>query len=85
MTIAVDIRSEEALSRELCEALGLVPTGQWEQAAQMGILDMQVVQDITELRMIRNKQVHSTSDELDRERISLGVSLAEKILEHLKG
>jgi hypothetical protein len=45
---------------------------------------MQVVQDITELRMIRNKQVHATSDELDRERISFGVSLAEKILERLK-
>jgi hypothetical protein len=77
---------ESALRNRLVSAgIDVGHTYKWEQAAKMGILDMQVVQDITELRMIRNKQVHSTSDELDRERISFGVSLAEQILERLKG
>jgi hypothetical protein len=77
---------ESALRHRLMSAgIDFGHTYKWEQAAKMGILDMQVVQDITELRMIRNKQVHSTSDEIDRERISFGVSLAEKILERLKG
>jgi hypothetical protein len=58
-------------------------TYKWEEAMKVGIIDMQTIQDITELRMIRNKQVHSTSDEIDRERISFGVSLAQKILKRL--
>jgi hypothetical protein len=60
-------------------------TFKWEEAVQAGILDMQTIQDITELRMIRNKQVHSTPDEIDRERISFGVSLAEKVMKRLRG
>lgn len=55
-------------------------TFKWEQAIKSGILDMKTVEKIIELRMIRNRQVHSTPDELDHERIKIGVMLAEKIL-----
>ncbi len=59
-------------------------TYKWEFAAEAGILDLSLAADITELRMIRNKLAHSTSDELDAAQIALGVALAEKILERLK-
>lgn len=60
-------------------------TYKWEQASKAGILDLKLVKDITELRMIRNRQVHSTSDRLDSERIRFGVILGEKILKELNG
>lgn len=60
-------------------------TYKWELAVKAGILNMQLIQDITELRMIRNRQVHSTPDEVDHERIIYGVSLAQKILKQFEG
>ena len=75
----------ELRNRFMSAGIDFGHTFKWEQAAKEGILDMQTVHDITELRMIRNKQVHSTPDALDRERISFGVSLAEKVLERIKG
>ena len=60
-------------------------TYKWEEAVREGILTMDTVQKITELRMIRNQVVHSTSDQLDFERIKLGISLGENILKQLNG
>lgn len=79
-----DVESE-LRSTFISAGIDLQYTYKWEEATRAGILDMQVMQDITELRMLRNQQVHSTSDELDRDRISFGISLAEKVLKHLRG
>ncbi len=54
----------------------------WEEAIKGGLFDMQFVQHLTELRMIRNKEVHSSS--LDRKQVEHAVELAEKVLAHLK-
>jgi len=75
----------EVQNRLRSAGIDLRATYKWEEAEKAGILDMETVGDITELGMIRNKQVHSTPDELDPERICLGVSLAGKILKRLRG
>jgi hypothetical protein len=36
-------------------------TYKWEEAVQAGVLNMDMVQDLTELRMARNGLVHSTN------------------------
>jgi hypothetical protein len=35
--------------------------------------------------MIRNAQVHSTAENIDKKRIELGVEIAETLLKKLKG
>jgi hypothetical protein len=59
-------------------------TFKWEQAARVGILDLDLASKIAELRLIRNNQVHSTSDKIDMERIKYGVVLGENILKKLE-
>ena len=54
-----------------------------EQAMQAGILDSELAQKITELRMIRNRQVHGRLDQLDQERSKLGIALGKMILKEL--
>jgi hypothetical protein len=56
----------------------------WNQVAKTGIIDMQTLKDIDKLRMIRNRQVHSTPDQLDRNLIKKGVVLGEKILKQIQ-
>jgi hypothetical protein len=60
-------------------------TFKWEQAVQAGILDSELLRQITELRSIRNLQVHASSDQLDQERIKLGIALGKRILRELEG
>jgi hypothetical protein len=54
----------------------------WEEAMQHGIIDSEDVRRITELRMIRNSQVHSVNP--DRKDIEHAVHLAETLLERLR-
>lgn len=77
----------ETLIRQKFEELG-VDTGhtfKWEMAMREGILHMDDINQLTELRMIRNTQVHSTAENIDKKRIELGVEIAETILQKLKG
>ena len=54
----------------------------WEEAIKGKLFDTQFVQNLTELRMIRNKQVHSSS--LDRNQVEYAVEVAERVLKQLK-
>lgn len=53
----------------------------WEEAVHSGLLTMDDVQNLTELRMVRNKQVHSST--LDREQVAYAIQLAEKLIKKL--
>ncbi len=50
----------------------------WEAAIQQGILTGEDASLLTELRFIRNKQVHSST--IDRKQIEYAIDLAEKLL-----
>ena len=54
----------------------------WEEAIKRGLFDTGFVQNLTELRMIRNKQVHSSS--LDPKQVAYAVDLAQQLLKRLK-
>lgn len=76
----------EKLVRRALEDSG-VDTGhtfKWEMAKHKGVLDMEDVNQLTELRMIRNAQVHSTAENIDKKRIELGVEIAETLIKKLK-
>lgn len=60
-------------------------TYKWEMAKKEGILTIDDIQALTELGMIRNSQVHSSGNELNKQRIKHGVKLALMLLEKLKG
>jgi len=60
-------------------------TFKWEMAMKEGVLESENISQLTELRMIRNTQVHSTAGNIDKKRISLGVEIAEALLKKLKG
>ena len=53
----------------------------WEEAMRAGILKLEDVQLLTQLRMLRNEQVHSTS--VDRKQVELAVHMAERFLSAL--
>lgn len=55
----------------------------WEEAIKEGIVSSGDVASLTELRMIRNKQVHSTS--IDRKQIEYAIELAENLLQKIGG
>jgi hypothetical protein len=57
-------------------------TYKWEQAMQVGVLTMEDIEALTELRMIRNSQVHSTS--VDPDKIAYAVKQSERLLEKLR-
>lgn len=59
-------------------------TYKWEMAMKEGFLDIEDITKLTELRMIRNKQVHSTIDSIDKKKIEIGIEMAEKLLNKLK-
>ena len=76
----------ETLIRKAFESSG-VDTGhtfKWEWAMRDGILEMEDIMQLTELRMIRNSQVHSTAENIDKKRIELGVEIAETLIRKLK-
>ena len=54
----------------------------WEAAMKSKVLSGGQIQSLTELRMIRNKQVHSSN--LDEKQIRYAVDLAETLLAQLK-
>lgn len=77
----------ETLVRKAFEDSG-VDTGhtfKWEVAMRDDVLKMEDINQLTELRMIRNTQVHSTAENIDKKRIELGVGIAETLIKKLKG
>lgn len=77
----------ETLVRKVFENAG-VDTGhtfKWEMAVREGVLKMEDIMQLTELRMIRNAQVHSTAENIDKKRIQLGVEIAETLIKKLTG
>ena len=54
----------------------------WKEAKVSGVLDQKDIEALTELRMIRNKQVHSSL--LDHKQVGYAVGLAEALLAKLK-
>ena len=54
----------------------------WEEAIKRGLFDMSFVQNLTALRMMRNKQVHSNA--VDQKQVEYAVDLAQKLLKQLK-
>ena len=76
----------EILVRKTFEDSG-VDTGhtfKWEMAMSEGILEMGDINQLTELRRIRNTQVHSTAENIDKKRIELGVEIAETLIKKIK-
>ena len=67
----------ETLVKSKLESKGIdvSHTYKWEMAIQAGVLSEDIIRQLTELRMIRNSQVHSRSDELNKQRIAFGVKL----------
>lgn len=59
-------------------------TFKWEMAMRAGVLEITDINQLTELRIIRNTQVHSKAENIDRERIKLGVQIAEDLIQKLK-
>lgn len=59
-------------------------TFKWEMAMRAGILEIADINQLTELRVIRNTQVHSKAENIDRNRIKLGVQIAEDLIRKLK-
>ena len=60
-------------------------TFKWEMAMHKGVLELEDINQLTELCMIRNTQVHSTAENIDKKRIELGVEIAETLIIKLKG
>lgn len=76
----------ETLVKKIFDGSG-VDAGQtfkWEIAVRAGILEINDIKLISELRMIRNSQVHSTAENIDKKRIELGVEIAEKLIKKIK-
>jgi hypothetical protein len=57
-------------------------TYMWEEAMKAGAMEREDIAALTELRMIRNRQVHSTT--LDSAQVAHAVRLAERLLVKLK-
>lgn len=60
-------------------------TYKWEMAMREGVLEMEDINQLTELRMIRNAQVHSKAENINKQRIKLGIEIAETLIKKLKG
>ena len=66
---------------------GKIDTGhtfKWEMAVKEGVLNYQQIKVLTDLRMIRNYEVHADSSKLSNTRLSQGIELAELLLSELK-
>ena len=73
---------EEVLKRKYGTArIDRTFTYHLEEAIRAELLSMDDVQTLTELRMIRNNQVHSSA--IDRKQVEYAVGLAEKLLGNL--
>jgi hypothetical protein len=58
-------------------------TYSWEQAMRQGVLTVETIGLITELRIIRNNQVHSTV--LDHKKIEYATHLAARLIKQIDG
>lgn len=76
----------ETLIRKALDDSGIETghTFKWEIAMREGILKIEDINQLTELRTIRNNQVHSTAENIDKKRIKLGIEIAEKLIKKLK-
>jgi hypothetical protein len=54
----------------------------WEEAMSKGVLDATDIQSFTELRTIRNKQVHSSK--IDSKQVEYAIGLAETLLQKIE-
>lgn len=68
--------------KEKLEAAGVSGTYKWEAAFALGILEPSDVQLLTELRMARNRLVHSK--EIDKEDIRYWLDVSEKFVPKIK-
>lgn len=74
---------EEAFNQKFKKAgIDRGQTYSWEESMQTGVLSADDVYKLTELRMIRNKQVHSST--LDRRQVEYAVGMAEQLLSKLE-
>ena len=75
---------EETFNRKLKKAgIERERTFSLEEVIQKGVLSAHDISKLTELRTIRNKQVHSST--LDRKQVEYAVVLAEQLLSKLDG
>ena len=68
--------------KEKLEAAGMSGTYKWEEAFALGILEPSDVQLLTELRMARNRLVHSK--EIDKEDIRYWLDISEKFIPKIR-
>lgn len=73
---------EEAFNRKLKKAGIERHTFYREEAVQSGVLSQEDISNLTELRMLRNKQVHSST--LERKQVEYAVDVAERLLSKLE-
>jgi len=74
----------EKLTRDAFEKINASgQTYKFEMAIREGILDIEDIRQLGELKMIRNSQVHSTADNINKERIKLGIEIAERLIKKL--
>lgn len=76
---------EKLIRQKLEESgIGTGHTFKWELAERKGVIEMKDSLRLAELRMIRNTQVHSGAEKIDRKRIALGIEIAETLLMKLR-
>lgn len=68
--------------KEIFEKKGIAGTYKWEEAFALGLLEPGDVQLLTELRMARNRLVHS--EEIDKEDICYWLEVSEKLIPKIK-
>jgi hypothetical protein len=73
---------EKIKSLMKAEGIDLGATYKWESALAARVLTPDDIHELTQLRAVRNKQVHSSS--LDMKQIDYAVQLAEALLKRLK-
>lgn len=72
---------EQEIKNKL-EAAGITGTYKWEEAFSLGLIEPSNIQLLTELRMARNRLVHSES--IDKDDIKYWLEVSEKLLPKIK-
>jgi hypothetical protein len=75
----------EILLKQKMEEYGIDKghTYKWEMLMEKGVLNIEDIKSLTDLRMIRNTQVLSTADKIVQKRIGLGIDIAQSLLSKL--
>jgi hypothetical protein len=71
----------DKLVKETLERAGLTTTFRWEEAFTQGLLKPEEIKELTELRMARNRLVHSET--IDRDEIAFWTKKSERLLQAL--